>query len=44
MHISKKEGKACDAVVRLLEMRTGEARADIRHPERDGIGPPWNCA
>ena len=40
MHISKKEGKACDAVVRLLEMRTGEARADIRHPEQDGIGPP----
>ena len=34
------EGKACDAVVRFLEKQTGETRADIRHPERDGNGPP----
>ncbi len=40
MHIPDNEGKACDAVVRLLEMRTGETRTDIRHPEKDGVGPP----
>ena len=34
------EGKACDAIVRLLEYRTGETRADIRRPERDLVGPP----
>lgn len=34
------EGRACDAVLRLLEERTGEARADISHPERDHSGPP----
>ena len=34
------EGKVCDAVVRFLEMRTGETRTDIRHPENDGVGPP----
>ncbi len=34
------EGKACDAIVRLLEMRTGERRTDIRYPELDGRGPP----
>ena len=34
------EGKACDAAVRCIELRTGEARAAIRHPETDGIGPP----
>lgn len=34
------EGKACDAVLRLLEERTGKTRADISHPETDGIGPP----
>ena len=40
MHVPKNEGKACDAVVRLLEKRTGETRTDIRHPDRDGVGPP----
>ena len=34
------EGKACDAVLRLLEARTGSVRADISHPEKDGIDPP----
>ena len=34
------EGKACDAVVRCIEQRTGETRAEIRRPEADGIGPP----
>ena len=37
---SGNEGKACDAVVRCIERRTGEARAAIRRPETDGIGPP----
>ena len=34
------EGKACDAVVRCVEQRTGETRAAIRRPETSGIGPP----
>lgn len=34
------EGKACDAVVRFLETLIGETRIDIRHPEKDGVGPP----
>ena len=34
------EGKACDAVVRLLEGRAKAQRADLSHPEKDGIGPP----
>ena len=37
---SDNEGKACDAVLRLLEERTGKVRADVSHPEKDGIGPP----
>ena len=40
MHVPDNEGKACDAVVRLLEKWTGETRTDIHHPERDGFGPP----
>ena len=39
MVVPNNEGKACDAVVRLLEKRTGETRTDIRHPEWDGFGP-----
>lgn len=31
-HISNNEGKACDAVVKVLEKRTGETRTDFRHP------------
>lgn len=38
--MSNNEGKACDAVIRLLERRTGEQRANVRRPEMDGIGPP----
>ena len=34
------EGKACDAVVRCIEQRTGETRAEIRRPETERIGPP----
>ena len=39
MLIPNNEGKACDAVVRLLEKWTDETRSDVRHPERDLIGP-----
>lgn len=38
--VARNEGKACDAVVRYIEQRTGEARAAIRRPETEGIGPP----
>jgi hypothetical protein len=38
--IQNNEGKACDAVVKLLEERIGTDRADISHPETNGIGPP----
>lgn len=38
--MAKNEGKACGAVVRLLEERLGESRTDIRRPENDGVGPP----
>ncbi len=34
------EGKTCDAVINVLEQRTGQTRADIRLPEKDGWGPP----
>ena len=34
------EGKACDAVVRLLELRSGHDRSDVCYPEKDGNGPP----
>lgn len=37
---SDNEGKACDAVLRLLEESTKKIRADVSHPEIDGIGPP----
>ena len=40
MAIQNNEGKACDAVVKLLEKRTGKNRADVSHPEKIGIGPP----
>ena len=39
-HIPNNEGKACDAVVKVLEKRTGETRTDIRHPGITGVGPP----
>ena len=31
---------ACDAVVRHLEKWTGKSRAEISHPEKEGVGPP----
>lgn len=34
------EGWACDAVVRLLELRSGHGRSDLCYPEKDGNGPP----
>ncbi len=40
MLIPNNEGKACDAVVRHIELCTDEKRSGIRHPERDGDGPP----
>ena len=36
----RNEGKACGAVVRCIERRTGETRAAIRRPETEGTGPP----
>ena len=38
--MAKNEGKACDAVVKLLEDRLGEARTDVRRPEMIRVGPP----
>lgn len=40
MRIPNNEGKACDAVVKILEKFTGENRSNIRRPEKDGDGPP----
>ena len=34
------ERKACDAVLRVLEQRSGHRRAELRFPEEDGRGPP----
>ena len=39
MLIPNNEGKVCDAVVRLLEKWTDKTRSDVRHPEREPIGP-----
>ena len=35
------EGKACDAVVRVIEQYRCEVRADVRRPENDLVGPRW---
>ena len=40
MAVPNNEGKVCDAVVRALEKWTRETRADVRRPEKDGVGPP----
>ena len=40
MNIPSNEGLACDAVIRHLEKWTGETRDEIRHPEKEGVGPP----
>ena len=34
------EGKACDAVIRVLEAREGQTRRDVRSPEKDGHPAP----
>ena len=34
------EGKACDAVIRVLEKREGQVRQDISSPEKDGAPAP----
>ena len=38
--MTNNEGKACDAVVRSLERRTGHDRADLWCPEKAGADPP----
>ena len=38
--VPNNEGKACDAVVKSMERRTRKIRSEIRHPERDRVGPP----
>ena len=40
MGVPNNEGKVCDAVVRALEKWTGATRADLRHPDKGGDGPP----
>ena len=34
------EGRACDAILRVLEAQTGQDRSDISRPEQEGVGPP----
>jgi hypothetical protein len=34
------EGKACDAVIRVLEVREGQMRKDLRSPEQDRHAAP----
>ena len=42
MDIADNEGKACDAIVRIVEKRTGATRANVYRPEdqTDRVGPP----
>ena len=40
MKIPNNEGIACDAVIQHHEKWTDETRAEIRHSESDGVGPP----
>ena len=40
MRNKSNEGKACDAVIKTIEKRTGEIRTQVRRPEVDGVGPP----
>ena len=39
MIVPKNEGKSCDAAVKALEKWKGAPRAEVRRPEKDGIGP-----
>lgn len=38
------EGRACDAVLRHIEARTGMTRANLRRPEREGHAAPIELA
>ena len=38
--VPNNEGRVCDAVVRALEKWTRETRMDLRHPDKEGGGPP----
>ncbi len=40
MHKTNYEGKACDAVVKAIERRTGLIHTQVRRPEVDRVGPP----
>ena len=40
MLIAKNEGKACDAVLKRIEICSGETRSDLWHPELEQDGPP----
>lgn len=40
MIVPNNEGRVCDAIVRILEKWTRETRSDVRHPEKEGGGPP----
>lgn len=44
MTLSYNEGKACDAVVRVLEAREGKARARMRFPEQERHAAPIELA
>jgi hypothetical protein len=39
-HLEFNEGKACDAVIRVLEARADHRRIDLRSPEREGHASP----
>ena len=40
MLVPKREGKACDAVLKLIEIHAGVTRSGLWHPEREHVGPP----
>jgi hypothetical protein len=44
MALSYNEGKACDAVVRVLEAREGKSRRNVRFPEQERHAAPIELA
>jgi hypothetical protein len=44
MTLTFNEGKACDAVIRVLEAREGANRYDVRFPEQEGHAAPIEVA
>ena len=38
--VPNNEGRVCDAVIRALEKWTRKTRTDVRHPDKEGCGPP----